>query len=75
MWAQVEALWEPVPGRDKDYIRSPKANGYQSLHTVVTAEDGVPMEVQVQCTLCSCVGHVPRPFHGRTHRDMKGGEH
>ena len=44
---QVEQLWQVVPGRDKDYIRQPKANGYQSLHTVVIADDGIPMEVQV----------------------------
>ncbi|CAK8560454.1 unnamed protein product [Lathyrus sativus] len=44
----VHQLWLEVPGELKDYIRGPKFNGYQSLHTVVMGEGKVPLEVQVR---------------------------
>lgn len=43
----VERLWAPVAPA-KDYVRSPKANGYQSLHVVVDAGDGHHLEVQIR---------------------------
>ncbi len=44
----VQNIWTSIPQEFDDYIARPKANGYQSLHTVVLAEDGRTLEVQIR---------------------------
>ena len=44
----IHHAWPPVPGRIKDFIATPRPNGYQSLHTSVMTEKGVPIEVQIR---------------------------
>ena len=44
----IHDMYHPLPNRIKDYISTPKPNGYQSLHTTVIGHEGVPFEVQIR---------------------------
>jgi len=48
MLGAIHNLFTPVPGKFKDYIAIPKANGYQSLHTILYTQYGVAIEIQIR---------------------------
>lgn len=45
---QIHDMYHPIPNRFKDYISTPKPNGYQSLHTTVIGHEAIPFEVQIR---------------------------
>lgn len=60
----MHSIFKPVPGEFKDYIAIPKANGYQSVHTVLVGMHGVLIEVQIRTAEMETIANYGIAAHG-----------
>ncbi len=71
MLGYIHELWRPMPGRFKDYIANPKANGYQSIHTTVYGPKG-PIEIKSVLRRCTKLPNTGLQLTGLYKKGIKG---
>ncbi|MDD9812594.1 MAG: HD domain-containing protein [Gammaproteobacteria bacterium] len=73
--AVVHTRWSHLPADFSDYIATPKANGYRSIHTVVTGPRGLSVEVQIRTLEMHAFNELGVAAHWRYKEGARGDEH